>query len=130
MKRSPMKRGPWTKAEKEATYPLSPTRRRLKQAAHRKQRAPTDEEWAWKRQIRERDEFKCQFPRCSSYSRHNDAHHIAPRSRRPDLKLELSNGITLCRNHHEWVHKNPIEAEEMGLLSSETYELAQKKLRN
>ena len=48
------------------------------------------------------------------------------RSRRPDLKYVLENGICLCREHHGWVHDNPIEAGEMGLLSSESYELAAK----
>jgi hypothetical protein len=52
----------------------------------------------------------------------NHAHHVAPRSQRPDLKYELDNGKTLCLKHHDWVHAHPVEANRMGLLSTEKYE--------
>lgn len=57
---------------------------------------------AWSRAIKKRDVF-CQWPQCGRLgpSVTIDAHHKAPRSLRPDLKYELSNGVVLCRFHHE-----------------------------
>lgn len=121
-----MKRGTFKKptyAEvKAACYPLTPTRKRMKQAARRLKTAPKKEEMQWARAVRERDDFTCQYGTCGYRDRSIHAHHIAPRSRRPDLKLVLSNGIALCPTHHRWCHDFPIQAEEMGLLSSESYE--------
>lgn len=83
----------------------------------------------WSKAVRERDGNKCQwviFGPCATGDNRIDPHHIAPRSRRPDLKYEVSNGIALCRTHHNWVGDNPIAAEKIGLNSFETYELARK----
>lgn len=55
-----------------------------------------------------------------------DPHHIAERSLRPDLKYDVSNGITLCRRHHDWLPLHRREAVSMGLISEETYEKAAK----
>lgn len=55
-----------------------------------------------------------------------DAHHIAMRSQRPDLKYDIYNGAALHRKCHAWVHKNQEKAKELGLLSTETYEKARK----
>lgn len=63
---------------------------------------------------------------CITGDKRIDPHHIAPRSRRPDLKYDVSNGLCLCRTHHDWVGEHPIEAVKMGLLLDETYELAHK----
>lgn len=84
-------------------------------------------EMQWAKVVRRRDNFQCQFPRCFFISRSIDAHHIAMRSRRPDLKFVQTNGICLCREHHTWVHANQTEAVSMGLLSEDSYERAQKE---
>lgn len=79
--------------------------------------------WSWV--IRERDDHRCQ--RCGKRDQaNNHAHHVAPRSRRPDLKKVLSNGMTVCPPCHKWIHDNPIEAEAKGFLSFATYEKAKK----
>lgn len=76
--------------------------------------------WSWV--VRARDDHRCQ--RCGKRDeRNNHAHHIAPRSRRPDLKKDVSNGKTVCPPCHQWIHEHPIEAEAAGLLSTESYEL-------
>lgn len=82
---------------------------------------------AWSKAVRERDNNECQWPqnKCLAPGIHH-AHHIATRKRRPDLVYDEDNGITLCFIHHQWVHDHPIEAEALGLLSSETYEAAMK----
>lgn len=82
---------------------------------------------AWGRRIIARD-GRCQWPGgCNTGDTRLDPHHLAPRSRRPDLKYDPANGQTLCRTHHEWVGDHPIEAEQMGLINSETYEAARKQ---
>src|SRR5688500_10145767 len=81
----------------------------------------------WKKAVRARDNFQCQFPGCFTRNRSIDAHHIAMRSARPDLKFVQANGIALCRFHHDYVHANQREAVTMGLLNLETYEAAQKE---
>ena len=103
----------------------------------------------WSKAVRERDGNECQWPGltievlneawpgfsmnfsllnapCSTGDVRIDPHHVNPRSRRPDLKYEISNGICLCRAHHDWVGNNPREAEKIGLLRFDSYEAAQK----
>lgn len=83
----------------------------------------------WSQAVRGRDDHRCQ--RCGKRDEENNhAHHIAPRSRRPDLKSDLNNGITVCPDCHAWIHSHPIEAEAAGLLSSETYEKAYASIRD
>jgi len=79
----------------------------------------------WSRKVRERDNFTCQMTGIRDVKR-NVAHHIAPRSQRPDLRLSVPNGVTLTPEAHQKVHDNPIWARENGWLSSETYEKARK----
>lgn len=110
MKRSGFKRVPGTAPTLKAK-PESPRMRRFK------------------REVRERDNFTCQFPGCGRYSKHIDVHHVAKRSQRPDLKFTISNGICLCREHHGWTNTHHDEAVARGLLNTESYELAKKQQR-
>ncbi len=83
---------------------------------------------AWGRQVKKRDGNCCQFPGgCITGDVRIDSHHIAKRSQRRDLKYEPSNGIALCRTHHNWTDGNHDEAVELGLLNIESYELARKR---
>lgn len=92
------------------------TRRRHVRMSKSRNRA---KEVKWSNAVRERDEHTCQ--RCGTT---NDihAHHIAPRSRRPDLKYDVANGIALCGNCHRWCHENPKESTNAGFLSDVPYE--------
>lgn len=75
----------------------------------------------WANAVKERDHWICQ--KCGKEDLANEAHHVATRRRRPDLRHVLANGKTLCATPcHRWVHDNPIEAEKLGLLSTEKYE--------
>jgi len=79
----------------------------------------------WSRKVRERDDYTCQ--RCGIRDEYrNMAHHRAPRSTRPDLRLVVENGVTLCPECHSAVHANPITSRAAGWLADETYEAAQK----
>lgn len=65
----------------------------------------------WRRRVFERDKYICQ--KCG-YDKGKilRAHHIASWAGFPDLRYELSNGITLCDPCHKWVHsKNNVDKE-------------------
>jgi hypothetical protein len=79
----------------------------------------------WQQAVREKDGCICQ--RCGKYDPYIHAHHVAPRSRRPDLRHEISNGKCLCASCHQWVHWNPKESTPLGLLSDASYERAKKE---
>ncbi len=34
----------------------------------------------------------------------NDAHHIFPKGAYPHMKLDINNGVMLCRDHHDAYH--------------------------
>ena len=99
-------------------------------AVRRKEKQQTnDERWhEWERQVFERDGYACQFPGgCKNRGARLVAHHKNERSQRPDLKYVVDNGITLCWIEHNWVHANPAEAVEIGLLIYRSRELARKE---
>jgi hypothetical protein len=76
----------------------------------------------WASAVKKRDKNICK--RCGISTLRMNAHHKNPRGRRPDLKYDIANGITLCNPCHTWVHWHPKEAMESGLLSTEKYEYA------
>lgn len=56
----------------------------------------------WRRNVFARDDYTCQ--RCGARGVKINAHHIKHFATDPDLRLELSNGITLCVTCHKAVH--------------------------
>ena len=56
----------------------------------------------WRISVYKRDNFKCQWPGCSSTKKLN-AHHIRKWSDFPTLRFIVSNGITLCYFHHKMI---------------------------
>lgn len=89
---------------------------------------------AWARAVKQRDGYTCQWPKCEFC--HNywyqpqivTAHHKAPRSLRPDLRLDIDNGVTLCWSRHSWCHQaGRDEAIKRGFLDLTTYEAAAKE---
>ena len=98
----------------------------LKTGKRRLLRAKVDKELRdWSRKVRERDDYTCQVTGIRD-KENNVAHHKAPRSRRPDLRLDVDNGMTVTPAVHRWIHDYPIQATVLGYLSDETYEAAQK----
>lgn len=57
----------------------------------------------WRRSAFERDNYTCQS--CGKEG-HVEVHHIKPFSINPELRFEISNGITLCKDCHKKVHKD------------------------
>lgn len=113
MHRTEFKRVPGTARKAANIFGLKP-----------KRESPAQKKF--KREVRERDNFTCQFPGCGIYDKHIDVHHKAKRSQRPDLKLSVDHACCLCRRHHSWIDFNHDEAVSMGLLDLTTYELVRK----
>ena len=55
----------------------------------------------WARAILKRDNGTCQF--CGAI-KNLDTHHIDSYLNYPEKRLDIDNGITLCRSCHIWVH--------------------------
>jgi len=61
---------------------------------------------AWRRAVLERDGYICQQcgRQCKQRERGLAAHHIKPYADYPELRYEVSNGLTLCRQCHMTLH--------------------------
>lgn len=86
------------------------------------------QEAKWRKAVKERDGYCCR--RCRRYDPGVHAHHIAGRKQRPDLRLSVDNGVSLCTACHNWVHANPEAARAEGLMGGESYELAMSRQRD
>lgn len=56
----------------------------------------------WRDKVLRRDKYMCR--ECARYGKRTDAthaHHVIPRSERPDLARVVSNGIALCTSCHD-----------------------------
>src|SRR5215211_3929971 len=65
---------------------------------------------AWRRAVLERDGYVCQQcgRQCKKYERGLAAHHIKPYAEFPELRYEIANGLTLCRQCHMQLHGKPL----------------------
>lgn len=57
----------------------------------------------WRTAVYERDKYTCQ--KCGKVGGVLNAHHIKPFSRYPDQRLNIENGITLCKGCHKLAHE-------------------------
>lgn len=80
-----------------------------------------------KREVRERDNYTCQYPGCDYQSPHIDVHHRMKRTQRPDKKFDTSNMLCLCRKHHRETDTKRKQSEALGLVGGTSYELAKKQ---
>jgi hypothetical protein len=74
----------------------------------------------WQKQVRINGNSTCK--KCGKYDPLCHTHHIKPRSRFPELKREVSNGICLCGSCHQWVHHNPKDAAKLGFIFIHKFE--------
>ena len=58
----------------------------------------------WAFEVKKRDKWTCQNPACGSKVREMHAHHLEAWNRAPDLRYDVSNGITLCQKCHMRFH--------------------------
>jgi len=56
----------------------------------------------WRKKVYSRDNNCCRWPNCNQKKKLN-AHHIKKWSEFPGLRFEVSNGITLCKYHHDLI---------------------------
>lgn len=65
----------------------------------------------WRKLVFERDNWTCQ--ECKVRGNYLEAHHIKPFAYFPDLRFELSNGMTLCRPCHDKTKKSAKELQQI-----------------
>lgn len=58
----------------------------------------------WADAVKERDGYRCQNPRCNNRAGIMHAHHIYNYADFPEMRYEVSNGITLCEPCHTEFH--------------------------
>jgi hypothetical protein len=68
-------------------------------------RDDTAEYRSWAGKVRRRDRNKCQWIGCEATTK-LQCHHILRYCDFPMLRYEVSNGITLCKSHHDVVKNN------------------------
>ena len=56
----------------------------------------------WRAAVYERDHYTCQ--NCGQVGGTLNAHHIKSFARHPELRLDVNNGITLCKRCHKLAH--------------------------
>lgn len=61
----------------------------------------------WRNEVFKRDNYTCQ--NCKKVGDVLNAHHVKPFSIYPELRFELSNGLTLCKRCHIDYHKKERE---------------------
>lgn len=78
----------------------------------------------WRLAVYKRDGFCCQMPGCGrkGFSAKIQAHHIKRWAEYPELRFQLTNGITLCKRCH-----NNIEAQEQNYEAIFIQIISQKK---
>lgn len=58
----------------------------------------------WAHAVKERDGWACQNPTCARRTRVLHAHHLESWNHAEDLRLEMWNGVTLCKHCHYAFH--------------------------
>lgn len=68
-------------------------------------------EYRIKRDKYMKDNLICEFKGCKRLG--NDLHHKAKRGKN---LCDETTFMSVCRNHHNWIHEHPIESKELGYL--------------
>lgn len=85
-------------------YPWAAIRMWLDQEKNRPERIRASAEYnEWRRSVFERDGYRCQI--CGAVGGMLQAHHIKRFSQYPSLRLNVDNGVTLCRECHIMAHR-------------------------
>lgn len=63
---------------------------------------------AWRNAVFALCKYACQFPDCNKVGGHLEAHHIVRWADNDRLRYAVSNGVALCKIHHDLVTGNEI----------------------
>lgn len=74
-----------------------------KDAARRLRRHSTPEYRKWRKEVFRRDDYTCQYCLIKGCFLH--AHHIKSWAKFPELRFDLNNGLTLCKDCHYEIHR-------------------------
>ena len=97
---------------KKTKKPLSRRLRSIRRKRFSKRDYDSPQYRNWRSQVYERDEHKCQWPGCKTKKALN-AHHIKKWAEYPLLRFYVSNGITLCKHHHDHIKNKEHEHENL-----------------
>lgn len=100
-------RPPWNKNKKHSPEHIEKVRLGLIKLFDKKGRKTTANSLIrsstryknWRTSVFERDNYTCQV--CNKIGVYLNAHHIKKFSDFPELRFEISNGITLCKSCHD-----------------------------
>jgi hypothetical protein len=70
----------------------------------------------WRKRVFKRDKYTCQY--CKKYGGELNAHHIIAFSKDSSLRVDISNGITLCRQCHINEHIKQKKSEQLDLFNA------------
>lgn len=79
----------------------------------------------WRKFIFSRDDYTCQL--CGARGVNLHPHHLYSWAEYPDRRLDVSNGLTLCEQHHDEFHKSmggprrPCTPEDFGAFKARWY---------
>ena len=73
----------------------------------------TDQYKLWRDSVFQRDQYLCQMPNCDKIERYLQVHHIKTFAKFPELRFEVSNGITLCKKCHRSINRKEQLYEQM-----------------
>lgn len=62
----------------------------------------------WRTSVFERDKYRC--VNCGKVGGELQAHHIKSYAKHKDLRLDINNGVTLCKSCHKDIHKKKVIA--------------------
>lgn len=86
---------------------VKPSRKKVFERKERKTysfRRNDDARTKWAREVKDRDHYSCQNPKCKSRSGIMHAHHVLNYADYPESRYEVTNGITLCEACHTEFH--------------------------
>lgn len=86
------------------------TKRRLSKRTLSKRNYDDPAYIKWRQAVYKRDNHTCQWPGCTQ-TRRLAAHHIKKWADFPALRLDVPNGITLCRAHHDRIQNREVDFE-------------------
>jgi len=110
------------KKRRKSKPKLLPKRRKYKESTSRNFKDPKYVEW--KKAVKTRDNYTCQWPGCLKRSR-LQVHHIKTWAKYPHLRFTVGNGVTLCKFHHDSI-KNKEEIYESFFLKLLEWQMLEK----